>query len=191
MKQKLTSIAALAGCALIALTAVQPAQAAGRRPSDIVFTATEVGTVTNVIDGQTIQVSLDGGGTETVRYIGISAPAIGACMGIQARNANAALMMGQRVRMESDVVDAAPDNSYVWRYVYQLNATMGGEEMIKGGYAQSVSVPPNIKHQGDLNNLRSACCTTVIASPFTRLRPWMVPSGPGNSSITRPAPFCP
>jgi micrococcal nuclease len=156
MKQTTLTLAAILGCALLALSAARPALAEGRRPADILDYTPEVGQVTQVIDGQTIQVSLEGGPTETVRYIGIDAPALNQCMGAQARNANAALMMGKRVRMESDVLNASADGSFVWRYVYRVDATMGNEEMLKGGYAQASIAPPNIKRQGSLNNLEAA-----------------------------------
>ena len=156
MKQTTLTLAAILGCALMALSPAQPALAEGRRPSDILDYTPEVGKVTNIIDGQTIQVSLEGGATLTVRYIGIAAPAGNACMGASARNANAALMMGKRVRMESDGLNAPADGSFVWRYVYLVNATMANEEMLRGGYAQAVVAPPNIKRQGGLNNIEAA-----------------------------------
>src|SRR5512141_2673299 len=124
MKQTTLTLAAILSCVLLTLSPAQPALAEGRRPSDILDYTPEVGRVTNVIDGQTIQVSLEGGSTLTVRYIGINAPAVGACMGAAARNANSALMMGKRVRMESDVVTAPADGGFVWRYVYLVNASM-------------------------------------------------------------------
>jgi endonuclease YncB( thermonuclease family) len=181
MKQKTYSLAALVGCALIALSAVQPVLADGRRPSDIVFIAPEQGTVTQVIDGQTIQVDVEGVGSETVRYIGINAPAVGSCMGAQARNANSALMLGQPVRMQSDVVTDAPDYSYAWRYVYLLNGAMANEEMVRGGYAQAVSSPPNILNQGGLNNIEAAA---VVA----RAGGWYFCGW--KSSVARPAGTC-
>ncbi|MCL4506335.1 MAG: thermonuclease family protein [Chloroflexi bacterium] len=154
MKQKTLSIAALIGCAILAFSPALPVQADARRPSDILDYTPEVGQVTKVIDGQTIQVSLEGGPVVTVRYIGINAPTGGACMASQAANANAALVLGQTVRMESDAQDAAPDGT-LFRYVYLLNARMTSEELIKGGYAVANIADPNIKHQGDLNDLET------------------------------------
>ena len=154
MKQKTLSVAALIGCAILAFAPAVPVQAAGRRPSDILDYTPEVGQVTKVIDGQTIQVSLENGPLVTVRYIGISAPTGSACMAGAAASANAVLVLGQTVRMESDALNAAPDGT-LWRYVYLLNAKMAGEELIKGGYARANIAQPNIKHQGDLNDLEA------------------------------------
>ena len=158
MKHKKISLAALVGCAVMALIVsafapVQPAQAAGRRPSDVLDLAPQQAKVVNVIDGQTIQVNLNGA-TVTVRYIGITAPALNACNGAAARNANAALVMGQNVRLESDALDATSDG-VLWRYVYLLSGKMASEEMIKSGYAVATATSPNIKHQGDLNDLEA------------------------------------
>ena len=156
MKQTTLQFATLVGCAILALSAAMPAAAAGRRPSDILDYTPEVGIVTQVIDGQTIQVALQSGATETVRYIGITAPALNECMGAQARNANSALLLGKKVRMESDVLNAPADGSFVWRYVYRVDAVMANEEMLSGGYAHAIIAPPNIKRQGALNNLEAA-----------------------------------
>jgi micrococcal nuclease len=114
--------------------------------------APTVAHVTGVIDGQTIQVNING--TDyTVRYIGVDAPAANQCIGAQATRANADLVMGQPVRLEGDALDADPSTGILWRYVYRLNGLMANEEMIHGGYAKAVITPPNIKHQGDLNDL--------------------------------------
>lgn len=160
MKQKLISLVALLGCAVMALTPTQPAQAAGRRPSDVLDLAPQQAKVVNVIDGQTIQVSLNGA-TVTVRYIGITAPALNQCLGTAARDANAALVMGQNVRLESDAVDAAADGTLL-RYVYLLDGRMASEELIKSGYAVATVSSPNIKHQGDLNNLEATARTSKV-----------------------------
>jgi endonuclease YncB( thermonuclease family) len=154
MKQKILPLAALIGCAVMSLAPTLPAQAQGRRPSDVLDLAPESATVVGVIDGQTIQVNMNNN-TVAVRYIGITAPAPNQCMGAAATNANAALMMGQRVRMEPDALDAAP-NGTLLRYVYLLTGPMASEELIKGGYAVATASQPNIKHQGDLNALEAA-----------------------------------
>jgi endonuclease YncB( thermonuclease family) len=160
MKQKLITLAALLGCAVMALAPVQPAQAAGRRPSDVLDLAPQQAQVVNVIDGQTIQVSMNGT-TATVRYIGITAPALDQCLGSAARDANASLVMGQTVRLESDALDATSDGTLL-RYVYLLDGRMTSEELIKSGYAVATISAPNIKHQGDLNDLEATARTSKV-----------------------------
>jgi endonuclease YncB( thermonuclease family) len=160
MNQKTLSIAALIGSAILALAPAFPVQAAGRRPSDILAYTPEAGQVTNVIDGQTIQVALSGGPTVTVQYVGITAPTGSDCGAWQAKNDNTALMLGNTVRMEKDALATSPDGSVLYRYVYLLNATMANEEMIKNGDAMATTATPNIKHQGTLNDLEAQTRTS-------------------------------
>ncbi|MDQ3043542.1 MAG: hypothetical protein M3R06_00100 [Chloroflexota bacterium] len=56
-------------------------------------------TVTEVIDGQTIEVSIDGV-TQLVRYLGVRAPEGGQCWAEEATAANAALVDGGQVELE-------------------------------------------------------------------------------------------
>src|SRR4030095_8203325 len=99
MKRATFALLALIGCATVVAASVWPAQAAGRRPSDVLDLAPTVAHVTGVIDGQTIQVNING--TDyTVRYIGVDAPPANQCIGAQATRANADLVMGQPVRLE-------------------------------------------------------------------------------------------
>lgn len=153
--RKLISIAALIGCVVLAIAPALQVQAAGRRPSDILAYTPEVGQVTNVIDGQTIQVVLSNGPTVTVRYIGISAPTGNDCLAGQATNENAALVLGKTVRLEKDAVESSSDGSVLYRYVYLLNATMANEEMVRNGNAKAAIADGNLKHQGDLNDLEA------------------------------------
>jgi endonuclease YncB( thermonuclease family) len=157
MKRPLISAVALLGCAMLAFSSWLPAQAAGRRPSDLLDLAPQVAQVTQVIDGATIQVSMNGA-LYTVRYIGVDAPALNQCNGMQARNANAALVGGQTVRMEADAVDATADGTLL-RYVYVLRGNMANEQMILNGYARAAIGTPNIKHQGDLNDMEQQART--------------------------------
>ncbi len=120
------------------------AAAAGAQPS--VFE----GTVERVVDGDTIQVRV-GGRVETVRYIGVNTPELrhpvrGAEPGGQeARAVNGELVAGKRVRLE---MDAQPRDrhgrllAYVW-----VDGIMVNAELVRRGYAQVMTVPPNIRYQ--------------------------------------------
>jgi micrococcal nuclease len=158
MKHRTLTLATLASFAIVMASAVYPAQAAGRRPSDLLAIAKEVAYVSNVIDGDTIQVEMNGV-TYTVRYIGIDAPALNECYGVQARNANAALVQGQTVRMENDVNDYDPTATYLLRYVYLLNGTMANEALVLSGNARAVMSEPNIKNQGSINGYEAQART--------------------------------
>ena len=154
MKHRVFTISALLCCAVLTLAPVTTTQAAGRRPSDVLELARQSGVVTRVIDGDTIEVNINGA-LQLVNYIGIDAPELNQCNGVAARNKNSALVLGQMVRLENDLLDAAPDGS-LWRYVYLFSGVMANEELLNAGYARAVNAAPNMKHQGDLNALEEA-----------------------------------
>jgi micrococcal nuclease len=108
------------------------------------------GIVVRVVDGDTIHVRL-GEHVEKVRYIGVNTPEVhhprkGEEPGGRAAMAlNRTLVAGQRVRLETDV--QARDRygrllAYVWVGEIMINA-----ELVRRGYAQVMTVPPNVRHQ--------------------------------------------
>ena len=103
--------------------------------------------VTRVIDGDTIEIE----GGERVRYIGIDTPETVdprkpvQCFGVEASKKNKELVEGQEVRLEKDVTDRDKYNRllrYVWVGDIFINL-----ELVKQGFAQSYSYPPDIKYQ--------------------------------------------
>ncbi|HSF05353.1 MAG TPA: thermonuclease family protein [Methylomirabilota bacterium] len=125
---------------LLALTAV----ATGAQPS------TFEGAVERVVDGDTIQVRVEGR-VETVRYIGVNTPELRHPMrgaepgGREAWTVNRELVAGKRVRLE---MDARPRDrhgrllAYVWVEGVMVNA-----ELVRRGYAQVMTIPPNVRYQ--------------------------------------------
>ena len=112
--------------------------------------APDVGLVVRVVDGDTIHVRL-GDRIEKVRYIGVNTPEVhhprkGEEPGGDAAHAvNRRLVEGKRVRLELDV--QARDRygrllAYVW-----VGATMINAELVRQGYAQVMTIPPNVSHQ--------------------------------------------
>jgi micrococcal nuclease len=106
--------------------------------------------VTRVVDGDTIVVRL-GTASEKVRYIGVNTPEIhhpgkGAEPGgREAAAANKALVHGKHVRLEFDVRSRDRHGrllAYVWVGEIMVNA-----ELVRRGYAQVMTVPPNVRHQ--------------------------------------------
>jgi micrococcal nuclease len=106
--------------------------------------------VTHVVDGDTIHVQC-GARVEKVRYIGIDAPEIHHPFwgeepgGREATALNRRLVGGRHVRLELDV--RARDQygrllAYVWVGDLMVNA-----ELVRLGYAQVMTVPPNVRHQ--------------------------------------------
>ena len=97
--------------------------------------------VSRVIDGDTIE--LENG--EKVRYIGIDTPERDECYFDQAKEKNRQLVEGKEIIVEKDVSERDRYQRllfYVW-----IGDTFVNEYLIKEGYAQASSYPPDIKYQ--------------------------------------------
>jgi len=108
------------------------------------------GDVVRIVDGDTIHVTI-GDRLEKVRYIGVNTPEIhhpkkGAeAGGRQARDLNRELVFGRRVRLELDAQERDRYGrllAYVWVGDVMINA-----ELVRRGYAQVMTVPPNVRYQ--------------------------------------------
>ncbi|MDO8582086.1 MAG: thermonuclease family protein [bacterium] len=102
--------------------------------------------VTRVVDGDTIEIE----GGEKVRYIGVNTPesvdprrAV-QCFGKEASAYNKKLILGKHVRLEPDVEDRDKYHRLL-RYVW-LGDTMVNEQLMQDGYAQVMTIPPNVKY---------------------------------------------
>lgn len=131
--------------AALALVLLLPLAAAGAPPS-----APLEGVVIRVVDGDTIHVRL-GNRVEKVRYIGIDTPELRHPSrgeepgGREARKLNRALVEGRRVRLELDVQVRDRHGrllAYVWVGDLMVNA-----ELVRLGYAQVMTIPPNVRYQ--------------------------------------------
>lgn len=131
-------------CWLLAVLVVAVATA-GAQPSAI------DAVVVRVIDGDTIQVRI-GARLETVRYIGVNTPELHHPMrgaepgGREASAVNGEIVAGKRVRLELDVQTRDRWGrllAYVWVDTIMVNA-----ELVRRGYAQVMTVPPNVRYQG-------------------------------------------
>lgn len=117
--------------------------------------------VVRVIDGDTIEVRLDGR-IQTVRYLGIDAPEIDWNHGqhqayaLEAAQANRELVAGKRVRLE---FDTTPFDIYgrLLAHVF-VDAVHVNYRLIEGGYAQVFFVSPNLRYHTEfLAAQREAC----------------------------------
>ena len=111
---------------------------------------TETGIVVNVIDGDTIDVLVDGVEVR-VRYIGMDTPEVHSgfeWLGAEASEANVALVAGQEVVLEKDVSET-DQYGRALRYVW-LDAAGGwllvNLELIRQGLASITSYPPDVKY---------------------------------------------
>ena len=108
------------------------------------------GSVVRVVDGDTIAVQL-ADRVEKIRYIGVNAPEIHHPIrgeepgGREAAEVNRRLVAGRHVRLELDVRTRDRYGrllAYVW-----AGDTMVNAELVRLGYAQVMTVPPNVKYQ--------------------------------------------
>jgi micrococcal nuclease len=107
--------------------------------------------VTRVVDGDTVEARI-GGESEDVRYIGIDTPETVKpgepvqCYGPQAGAANRRLVEGRTVRL---VFDRERRDVYgrLLAYVY-AGDTFVNAQLVRGGYARVLTIPPNVAHAG-------------------------------------------
>ncbi len=108
-----------------------------------------IGFVERVIDGDTIRVDL-GDRTETVRYIGVDTPeTVHPASGVgpygkAASEFNRSLVEGQWVRLVFDV-EQRDRYGRLLAYVY-TDSLFVNAELLRRGYAQLMTVPPNVLH---------------------------------------------
>ena len=118
--------------------------------SGAVAAGTIEGTVVRVVDGDTIHVRFTDR-VEKIRYIGVNTPEIHHPSkgeepgGREAAEVNRGLVGGRRVRLELDVQTRDRYGrllAYVW-----VGDTMVNAELVRRGYAQAMTVPPNVRYQ--------------------------------------------
>lgn len=107
--------------------------------------------VVSVIDGDTFEINYNGTKTK-VRLIGVDTPESvhpdakkNNEYGKQASNYTKSLLEGKTVKLEFDV---SPTDKYgrLLAYVYLENGEMLNEKLLKEGYAQVATYPPNVKY---------------------------------------------
>jgi len=147
---------------LIALSAVG-CQGLGISTSSIPVGSLPEALVVRIIDGDTIVVDI--GGTEyKVRYIGMDTPETVdprkpvQCFGKEASIKNTELVFGKIVRLEKDVSDKDMYGRLL-RYVWVVDVASSTEvmvnaELIRLGYAQVSTYPPDVKYQKYLLSLQ-------------------------------------
>lgn len=107
------------------------------------------GTVERVVDGDTIKVWI-GNTLETVRYIGVDTPeTVHPNRGVEpygkaASEFNRGLVDGRSVRLEFDV-ERRDHYGRLLAYVY-VDTIFVNAELISQGFAQLMTVPPNVQH---------------------------------------------
>lgn len=138
---------------IASLTAIAPSDE-GRRAGTPVSPAParpagdEVATVAFVVDGDTIEVTLDGRPWR-VRFILVDTPEVYGdedCFGRQASARTKALLPpGMLVRLERDVTETDRYGRLL-RYVYLPDGRMLNELLVAEGYARVATFPPDVRH---------------------------------------------
>lgn len=131
------------GCARSPAPALTPAPATGTLPAGVDVV------VRKVVDGDTLEVS----GGERVRLIGIDTPESVApdrpvgCFGKEASRFTASLVPpGTQIRLVGDV-EQRDRYGRLLAYVYrQADGLFVNAELLRQGYAQLLTIPPNIAH---------------------------------------------
>jgi endonuclease YncB( thermonuclease family) len=124
------------------------------RPSDLVEAK-----VTHVVDGDTIQVLIDGV-EYRLRYIGIDTPETKhptrgvEPFGPEASQANSELVEGKTVWLEKDVSETDRYGRLL-RYVY-VDGLMVNEELLRRGLARVATFPPDVKYADRFLELQRA-----------------------------------
>jgi endonuclease YncB( thermonuclease family) len=102
-------------------------------------------TLVKVIDGDTIDVSINGG-VERVRYIGIDTPERTRPGYQAATEANRALVTSAPLYLVKDVSERdRTQSARLLRYVYLADGRLVEGELVAGGWAAPVEYPPDVK----------------------------------------------
>jgi micrococcal nuclease len=142
--------------------------------------------VVSVIDGDTIEVELENGVTERVRYIGIDTPETVhpskpvQCFGKEASARNKELVLGKAITLVRDVTDRDRYGRLL-RYVYVDNV-MINETLVREGYANVYTYPPDVRYDAlfrtaerfareEKKGLWSGACTSVEPTPLSTFAP--------------------
>jgi len=115
--------------------------------------------VIRVVDGDTVVVAI-GGREERLRYVGVDAPELAdpesgtpaECGGLEATEANRAIVLGRTLALESDV----SDRDRFGRLLRHPWITVGGEPtlvteiLVRDGAVEARSYPPDTRHDARL-----------------------------------------
>ncbi len=102
-------------------------------------------TVSRVTDGDTVNVSPEVRGNDTVRLIGVDAPERGQPLYAEAAAFASENLEGERVTLELDA-EEEDDYGRLLAYAYVPDGSMFNEALLREGYAQVATFPPNTRY---------------------------------------------
>jgi micrococcal nuclease len=133
---------------------------------------TLAGTVTRVVDGDTLDVRLTTGARDRVRLIGIDTPEIGACGAAQATSAARRLALGRGVVLRGDATQATRDRyGRLLAYVWVGGARDLGYQLLASGLARVYVYDRPFQRLGAYRGAERAgrahapACTTTAPAP--------------------------
>jgi endonuclease YncB( thermonuclease family) len=169
----------------LATEAVNAATVPTDAPNPVTSEATsseeETAVVVQVIDGDTIEVKLDGK-IVTVRYLGIRVAEMDEECGKQASDFNASLVEGQTVRLVREVSDTDSEGRLL-RHVY-VGSLFVSAELLAKGYALAAIVPPDVAQAGNFASLEQQAHESKVGCVFDALMPPGGDRPPGAKDIT-------
>ena len=104
--------------------------------------------VTGITDGDTITVRMDGKEYK-LRYILINTPEVDQPLGDEATAANRTLVMGKTVYLVKDVSETDRYGRLL-RYVYLADGTFVNAELVRQGWAQVATFPPDVTKEAEI-----------------------------------------
>jgi micrococcal nuclease len=102
-------------------------------------------TVSRVVDGDTVGVTPAVGGNDTVRLIGVDTPERGEPLYEEAAAFAEDNLEGERVALELDA-EEEDDYGRLLAYAYRSDGSMFNEALVRDGYAQVATFPPNTRY---------------------------------------------
>ena len=147
---------------------------------------TEIGTVVNIVDGDTIDVVVDGVQMR-VRYIGMDTPEVHngvEWLGAEASAANAELVAGKEVVLEKDVSEVDQyDRALRFVWLREGSAwTLVNLELIRLGFAAITTFPPDVKYSDTIY------VDAQHAAQAAGLGLWGTPPTPVPTPVATPVP---
>jgi endonuclease YncB( thermonuclease family) len=123
-------------------------------------TLVQRGTVTEIIDGDTIYVRLEDGNTYSLRYIGIDSPESSQPFFAEARKANSELVFQKEVILIKDVSDV-DQYGRLLRYVIVGNIFVN-DELVRTGFASALRYPPDVACSTTFSNAEQYAKTNLL-----------------------------
>jgi micrococcal nuclease len=149
----------LGSLALLAILVVVLITGGSEDESDDPLPDTATVRVTDVVDGDTVEVAYEGE-TEDLRYIGVDTPESVKpdtpvqCYALAAGEFNHRLVDGERVRLVFDA-ERRDDYGRLLAYVY-ADKTFVNAELVRRGYARTLEIAPNTRFADLFDRLQQA-----------------------------------